>query len=327
MHSPATVDSLEAALERAVSRFDDGSATSAQMRYHLGFTAGDRRGERLRARLVLAVAEEEGGRIQDALDAACAVEIVHELSLVHDDIEVGDVRRHERDSVWSRFGLAHGINAGDALCAVAYLALLDGTSTRPPEVTVAMTRTLHEAHLAQCGGHARDIVLQSRPGISPAEYRAMIEGKTAALFGAACELGARSAGADDERAGAYARLGRAYGCAIHLEDDVFVTWGEGGSSCGVRAGRQRWTFPLVWAAAGPPSQARDTIAAAHTEAPAGAASRAALLAALDALGARDASLHEVRTELDRADDLARVFAIDRSERVRTLFAQALRRVA
>jgi geranylgeranyl diphosphate synthase type I len=331
MHSPATVGSLEAALERAVSRFDDGSATSAQMRYHLGFTAGGRRGERLRSRLVLAVAEEEGGRLEDALDAACAVEIVHELSLVHDDIEVGDVRRYERDSVWSRFGLAHGINAGDALCAVAYLALLDGTSTRPPHVTVSMTRTLHEAHLALCGGHARNIAFKSRSRVSLAEYRAMIDGKTAALFGAACELGARSAGADAERAGAYARFGRAYGSAIHLEDDVFVTWGEaesGPPSRSARTGQPQWSFPLVWAAAGPPSQARDTIAAAYARPATGDEQDAvALVAALDALGARDASLREARAELDRADELARVFAIDRSERVRALFQQALRRVA
>ena len=325
MHSPATVDSLEAALERAVSRFDDGSATSAQMRYHLGFTAGGRRGERLRARLVLAVAEEEGGRADDALDAACAVEIVHELSLVHDDIEVGDVRRAERDSVWTRFGLAHGINAGDALCAVAYLALLDGTSTRPPEVTVAMTRTLHEAHLALCGGHARNIAFQERALVSPAEYRAMIDAKTAALFGAACELGARSAGADADRAAAYARFGRAYGCALHLEADAFVTWGGAAADetpCAALAGRQRWSYPVVWAAAGPPSPARTTVLAAQGE-----AQRAVRVAALDALGAREASQREVRAELDRADEIARAFAIDRGGHVCTLFAHALRRVA
>jgi geranylgeranyl diphosphate synthase type I len=155
----------------------------------------------------------------------------------------------------------------------------------------------------------------------------MIEGKTGALFGAACELGAWSAGADVERAGAYARLGRAYGCAIHLEDDVLVTWGEGGAPCSARAGRQRWSFPLVWAAAGPPSPARDTIIAAYAEAPAGEAPAGALVAALDALGARDASLRELGAELEHADDVARAFAIDRSERVRSLFAQALRRVA
>ena len=94
MHSPpSTLDSLEAALERAVARFDDGSATGSQIRYHFGFGedgGAGRRGKRLRSRLVLEVAEEEGGRADEALAAACAVEIIHEFSLIHDDIEDGD---------------------------------------------------------------------------------------------------------------------------------------------------------------------------------------------------------------------------------------------
>ncbi len=90
MPSPAALDSLEAALERAVARFDDGSPASAQIRYHFGFGSGERRGKRLRSRLVLEVAAEEGAPAEAALDAACAVEILHEFSLVHDDIEDGD---------------------------------------------------------------------------------------------------------------------------------------------------------------------------------------------------------------------------------------------
>ena len=327
MHSPATVDNLESALERAVSRFDDGSATSAQMRYHLGFAPGGCRGERLHARLVLAAAEGEGARVEDALDAACAVEIVREFALVHADIEDGDVVRRACETVWSRFGLAHGINAGDALCAVAYLALLDGTATRPPDVTVAMTRRLHEAHLAMCGGHSRNIAFRGRPLVSPAEYRAMMDGKTAALFGAACELGARCAGAGSERAGAYAQLGRAYGTAFHIEDDVLRTWGEpAAANPGMLP--PTWSFPVVWAIAGPPSQARDTIAAAYASPSAfDGPTAAAVVAALDALGAREAASRATRAELDGADAVAQAFGIDRSERVRALCQQALRRVA
>ena len=124
----AGADSLEAALERAVSRFDDGSPVSEQIRYHFGFGAGERRGKRLRSRLVLEVAAEEGVPADEVMDAACAVEILHEFSLVHDDIEDGDRLRRGRETTWARFGLAHGINAGDALCAVAYLTLW----TAPP---------------------------------------------------------------------------------------------------------------------------------------------------------------------------------------------------
>ena len=170
------------------------------MRYQLGFDGTGEQERRLCLRLVLAVAEVEGGRPEDALDAACAVEIVYQFSLVHDDIEDGIPVRSGRDAVWSKFGLAHGINAGDALCAVAYLALLEGAAPRSPEQTVGMTRVLLEAQLAMCGAQARTIA------------GAAIDAK-GALLGAACELGAVSAGAGSERANAYARLGRAYATA------------------------------------------------------------------------------------------------------------------
>jgi geranylgeranyl diphosphate synthase type I len=331
MLSPTTVDSLEAALERAVSRFDDGSVTSAQMRYHLGFGDVGRRGKRLRSRLVLTVAEEEGGSIAAALDPACAVEIVHEFSLVHDDIEDGDRLRRGRESVWSLFGLAHGINAGDALCAVAYLALLDGTVSRPPERTVAMTRVLHEAQLAMCGGQGRDIAFETQPFVSMTDYRAMVAGKTAALFAAASELGALAAGADADRARAYARIGASYGTAFQIEDDVLGIWGESertGKPCGADVARRKWSFPVVWAVGGPPSQARDTLAAAYARGTAlDAGATAAAIASLDALGAREAALRAARAELDEADAIAQAFGIDRGERVRSFFQHALRRVA
>src|SRR5665213_1975648 len=182
MSSPPALDRLEAALERAVARFDDGSATSAQIRYHFGFAEEGRRGKRLRSRLVLEVAEEEGGRVEDALAPACAVEIVHEFSLIHDDIEDGDRLRRGRETVWSRYGLAHGINAGDALCSVAYLTLLDG-STVTPERKLEMNRVLLAAHLAMCSGQGRDIAFEAEPRVTMEDSRAMIGGKTGALFG------------------------------------------------------------------------------------------------------------------------------------------------
>ncbi len=330
---PPTLDSLEAALERAVARFDDGSATGAQIRYHFGFgedgAASSRRGKRLRSRLVFEVAGEEGGRADEAIDAACAVEIIHEFSLIHDDIEDGDRLRRGRETVWARFGAPHGINAGDALCSIAYLTLLDG-SPAPPDRKLAMTRVLLAAHLAMCNGQGRDIAFESEPRVTMEDYRAMIGGKTAALFGAACELGALAAGTGAQRAGAYAELGGAYGIAFQIEDDILGTWGDSattGKPCGDLA-KRKWTFPVVWALAGPPSPARDTIAAAYARGteldPAGVA---ATVAALDRLGARDAASATARAALDAADVLAESQGIDRSGRVRAFFRQAARRTA
>jgi geranylgeranyl diphosphate synthase type I len=329
MSSPPLLDSLEAALERAVARFDDGAATSAQLRYHFGF-GEERRGKRLRPRLVLEVAAEEGGSPDDALAAACAVEIVHEFSLIHDDIEDGDRLRRGRETLWSRYGIAHGVNAGDALCAVAYLTLLD-EATAPPERKLAMNRVLLAAHLAMCGGQGRDIAFETEPRVTMDEYRAMIGGKTAALFGAACELGALAAGADAVRAAAYARLGRSYGLAFQIEDDVLGTWGDSattGKPCGQDLAKRKWTFPVVWALAGPPSEERSAIAEAYARGTAlTPADVAATVAALDTLGAREAAHRASRAELSEADALAEARGIDRSGRVRAFFQRAARRVA
>jgi geranylgeranyl diphosphate synthase type I len=163
------------------------------------------------------------------------------------------------------------------------------------------------------------------------DYRAMIGGKTAALFGAACELGALAAGADADRARAYARLGRIYGIAFQIEDDVLGTWGDSattGKPCGADLAKRKWTFPVVWALDGPRSEARSAIEAAYAHGSAldeGAVTTT--IAALDRLGARDAALAAARAALDEAEAVAATRGIDRSGRVRAFFARAVRRLA
>jgi len=204
-------DNLEVALEAAIRRFDGTSPVTPQVHHHFGY-AGDGAGThaRLRMQLVLEVVAEEGGRVDDGVDVACAVEILHNAALVHDQVE---------DGVWARFGLAHGINAGDALCAMAYLQLLEGPARRAPEQTVLMTRALQEANFALCAGQAQEIAFERGAAAEPEPYLAMIGGK-AALFAVACELGALVAGASPERTQAYARLGRTSGMAFQMEDHV-----------------------------------------------------------------------------------------------------------
>jgi geranylgeranyl diphosphate synthase type I len=226
--------------------------------------------------------------------------------------------------------LAHALNAGDALCSVAYLTLLDGGGA-PPDRKVLMNRVLLAAHLAMCNGQGRDIAFETEPRVTMEDYRAMIGAKTAALFGAACELGALAAGAAPDRARAYARLGQAYGTAFQIEDDVLGIWGDSaatGKPCGADLTKRKWTFPVVWALAGAPSPARETVAAAYaacTEL--GPAEVRASILALDELGAREAALRAARVELDEGDAVAGVRGIDRSGEVRAFFRRAARRIA
>jgi geranylgeranyl diphosphate synthase type I len=183
MSSAVEPDNLAQALDAAIRRFNGRSPVTEQVRYHFGRAEG----RPLRMELVLAVAAAEGGTPEDALDAACAVEILHHYAQVHEAVAAGG-----SDGVPGRFGVPHGINAGDALCALAYLQLV-AQPRRSPERTVAMTRALHEADYAMCAARADGA------------------DTTAVLLGAACELGALAAGGDPARAGAWGRLGRSYG--------------------------------------------------------------------------------------------------------------------
>ncbi|HEY6237137.1 MAG TPA: polyprenyl synthetase family protein, partial [Candidatus Elarobacter sp.] len=120
------------------------------------------------------------------------------------------------------------------------------------------------------------------------------------------------------------------GIAFQIEDDILGTWGDfaaTGKPCGDLA-KRKWTFPVVWALAGPPSPARDTIAAAYARGTElDRAGVEATVAALDRLGARDAAGAGARAELDAADGLADARGIDRSGRVRAFFRRAARRNA
>jgi geranylgeranyl pyrophosphate synthase len=205
MPSAVKADNLEAALAAAVRRFDGSSPVTPQVHAHFGSGRSDRRA---RMHLVLEAALAEGGAPDDAVDAACAVEILHHSTLVHADVQ------HD---VPSPFGLAHAINAGDALCAMAYLHVLDGPAHRPAERTVLMTRVLQAANFALCAALAAEIAFARAGTVPPDDYVAMLEGKSA-LYAAACELGALAAAAPPQRAAAYAGLGRAYATAGGLDD-------------------------------------------------------------------------------------------------------------
>lgn len=305
-----------------------------QVRWHFGIGsggAGPRRGKRLRPRLLLHAALEEGGSFEQAADAAVAIECVHNYSLVHDDIEDGDKLRHGTETVWARYGIAHGVNAGDSMCAVSYLALLRNTAGLPPKRIVAMMQVLHEANLGMCAGQGYDIGFETAAHVTMGQYLSMIDGKTAALFGAACELGARAAGASDDRAAAYGELGRCYGRAFQIRDDVLGTWGsteETGKPSGSDIARRKWSFPVVWALSGEPSPARDAIVRRYALAtPMEAADVRTIVDALDALGAREAADKAVDAQLRDAQSVAERYTIDKGMTVRNLFTSSARRVA
>jgi geranylgeranyl diphosphate synthase, type I len=223
---------LEEELRCGVKRVDEpGMEELCQMLfYHMGWEVNGKNisqaGKRIRPILVLLSAAAAGGNWERALPAAAAVELVHNFSLIHDDIEDNSPQRRGRPTVWKKWGEPQAINAGDALFTLAHLALL-----RLEETTDAVT-TLKAAHLLQVTclqltqGQYLDIAYENRNDLSLDAYWTMVKGKTAALIGACTELGALAAGSPDEIRHAYGRFGSSLGLAFQALDDLLGIWGD-----------------------------------------------------------------------------------------------------
>ena len=248
------------------------------------------------------VAAGEGAPIAHALDAAVAVEIFHNYSLVHDDIEDRDELRHGRPTLWTAYGVARAIDAGDAMCALSFLSLEHAAEHLEPRRVLTMLALLHEAHAVMCEGQSLDLSFESQRSVDVAGYYRMIECKTAQLFDASCRLGAHAAACSEETIAGYGAVGRAYGMAFQIRDDVAGIWSsvdETGKTVAGDIARRKWTFPVVWAIAQRPSPARTVVADAYAGGDAIDSARVArVVEALDALGARAAAAEAVAAHLD-----------------------------
>jgi geranylgeranyl diphosphate synthase type I len=203
------------ALDAAVERLDP--SLHAAVRHHL--SAG---GKHVRAGLVLLSSEAAGGSAEDAVPGAVAIELVHNYSLLHDDIIDGDRERRHRPTVWAEFGQGVAIVAGDALAALAMQVLLD----EPGASRVDAARKLADANQAMISGQSADMAFESRARVTVAECLAMERGKTGALLSASCAVGALLGGADARTAGTLGEYGEHLGIAFQAVDDLLGVWGE-----------------------------------------------------------------------------------------------------
>jgi geranylgeranyl diphosphate synthase, type I len=260
-----------------------------------------RRGKRLRPQMVMRVAQSEGAPLEHAVDAAVAVEIFHNYSLVHDDIEDRDELRHGRPTLWTTFGIGQAINAGDAMCALSFLSLEHAGRYVGPRDVLDMIGVLHEAHAIMCEGQSLDLRFETEPRVELPDYHRMIACKTAQLFDASCRLGALSAGCDAHAGEEFGAVGRAYGMAFQIRDDVSGIWSsldETGKNAGSDVARRKWTFPVVWAISQPPSAAREAVAGAYALGrPLDREEVGRVIGALDELGAREAADAAVAEEI------------------------------
>jgi geranylgeranyl diphosphate synthase, type I len=214
------------ALRKMVDRLDP--ATRLVVSYHLGWCdehgvpADGNGGKAIRAGLALLAAEASGAAPQAAVPGAVAVELVHNFSLVHDDLMDRDAQRRHRTTVWALWGDATAVLAGDAMLSLAHEALLDCCSpyAGAAETLVAVaTRELIR-------GQAQDMAFETRNDVSLAESLDMAQGKTGALMSASAAVGALLAGAPTSAIDALACYGGHLGLAFQLVDDLLGIWGR-----------------------------------------------------------------------------------------------------
>jgi geranylgeranyl diphosphate synthase type I len=186
-----------------------------------------------------------------------------------------------------------------------------------------MAQVLHRANLAMCLGQSYDLAFESATHVGMDEYLAMIDGKSAALFGAACELGALCAGVAAERAAMFAAFGRAFGRAFQIRDDIQGVWAsveQTGKSRATDVARRKWTFPIVWALAGAPSDARTAIERRYaSRTPLPPDDIAAIADALDRLGARQAAEDACADLTREARRISEIHGVDPAGCVLRLF--------
>ncbi len=227
------------------------------MRYHLGWADADGKpqsgatGKALRPVLCLMACEATCGRHEPALPVAAALELVHNFSLIHDDIQDDDRERRHRPTVWSIWGKPQAINAGTAMRILANEALsrleqLGFTAVK----RLALQSRLDQATLRLIEGQYLDIAFEDRPVVRLSEYIEMVQGKTASLIACALETGALVGTDDPTVPPCYGEMGTALGLAFQIRDDILGIWGDTGQT-GKPAGndiiRRKKSLPVVYA--------------------------------------------------------------------------------
>jgi geranylgeranyl diphosphate synthase type I len=224
---------IETEMRLRVAASDDPRLTMfyGMLHYHLGWVDADFKptqfdsGKRIRPVLTLLCCEASSGDWHTALPAAAAIELLHNFSLIHDDIEDSDPVRRGRATLWRVWGVAQAINAGDALYTIAHMALnglADGGL--PVDRVLAARQRFDRACLVLTQGQHFDLAFESRTIVAEAEYLHMVYGKTAALIEAACGLGALVNGSD--LVSHFEDFGRELGLAFQIQDDLLGIWGD-----------------------------------------------------------------------------------------------------
>jgi geranylgeranyl diphosphate synthase type I len=227
---PAAFDRARAEIAPALQRCTERLSPEIQrvVAYHLGFADAEGRpvgadgGKAARPALALLSAQAVGAPARTAYPGAVAVELVHNFSLLHDDVIDHDGSRRHRPTAWALFGVGPAIVAGDALLTLSHQVLFEAPVPGRHRAAQAMA----EATSAMIAGQAEDLAFQDRPEVSTREALRMCERKTGALLGCAASIGAVLAAAEDRVIRSLSTFGIRLGVAYQAVDDVLGIWGR-----------------------------------------------------------------------------------------------------
>jgi geranylgeranyl diphosphate synthase, type I len=225
------------------------------IRYHLGWVdenfqqAQSDAGKRIRPIFCLLSASAAGGDPRLALPVAAAIELLHNFTLMHDDIQDRSDLRRGRPTVWRQWGEAQAINAGDATFALSQIALAGAVEAGLDGCTVTELLTeFNRMTLRIVEGQVLDLGFESRSDVQPDEYLQMIGGKTAAIVAFASWAGARIAGRDRDDAARWGELGRLLGLGFQIRDDFLGIWGNSadtGKQAGDDIRSRKQSIPII----------------------------------------------------------------------------------
>jgi geranylgeranyl diphosphate synthase type I len=206
-------------------------------------------GKFVRPTLCLLSCQAAGGNMAQAIPAAAAIELIHNFSLIHDDIEDASHERHHRPTVWKLWGESQAINAGDAMFILAYFALLRLKEKGiADEKIVSSTEMLSLACLELCEGQYLDVEYENCLDTTVEDYLDMATKKTAALIAVSTSLGAYLGSEDARLVNFFHLFGRDLGIAFQIYDDMLGIWGMEeivGKSAG-DISRRKKTLPVVY---------------------------------------------------------------------------------
>jgi len=202
------------------------------LRYHMGWqdeyghSCRRESGKFIRSTLCLLSCKALGGDVSQVMPAAAAVELIHNFSLIHDDVEDASDERHHQPTVWKLWGQSQAINAGDAMFALAYLALprLKDMGIANEKIASA-TKMLSLACLKLCEGQYLDVEYENRLDTTIEYYLDMAAKKTAGLIALSTSLGAYLSSEDSKLVNFFHLFGEELGIAYQICDDILGIWG------------------------------------------------------------------------------------------------------